>query len=141
MTGGDINKCSYLEQSRLSNEFSKDAIRLNSALDQVARKQRVEYYTPLGSRIPIVGGLAVLFKRIIRKLTKHLLIPIVDQQNEFNAGVRKYAEESYKHEIVSQQVLNIMILKMREQEEKNHQLENEITEMKKRLAAGERSLE
>ena len=59
------------EYNRLREELTKHAV--------------LKYYVPLYSDRKVIGPLIVLFKKIIRRLSKNLIFPLIEQQNEFNA--------------------------------------------------------
>ena len=61
------------EYGRLREELVKNAV--------------LDYYIPLRSDRKVIGPVIVLFKRIVRRLLSNLLLPLVRQQNTFNAHV------------------------------------------------------
>jgi len=45
------------------------------------------YYTPIHSNRKLIGGLILLFKKVVRRILKGLLQPMIDRQNAFNTFV------------------------------------------------------
>lgn len=65
---------------RFAERMDSDA--LLDALDEIKANYRIQYYWEFSGNM-----LKVLFKRIVRKLIKCVLLPIVDQQSDLNADI------------------------------------------------------
>lgn len=57
---------------------------------------------PLGSNKPVIGKLDILIKKIVRKLMRPIIYPIISRQNEFNASVTSSVNALYNNEIVTE---------------------------------------
>ncbi len=70
------------------SEYDFNAVEFNPVLferylAELDTKREVQAYRQLKSR-PVVGGIIIFFKKIIRKCTKFYVEPIVESQNEVN---------------------------------------------------------
>ncbi len=74
------------------------ASRVPSLLDHISvlkKNAELNFYLPLPEETSLRMKLANFIKRVIRKLIRPFLLPLVDQQNRFNAGVLHCMYEIY----------------------------------------------
>ena len=74
------------------------ASRAPSLLDHISvlkKNAELNFYLPLPEETSLRMKLANFIKRVIRKLIRPFLLPLVDQQNRFNAGVLHCMYEIY----------------------------------------------
>jgi hypothetical protein len=70
-----------------------------NAVDEVQRCATVSAHWGIASDVPVVGGLLVMFRRVLRILLRWYINPIVEQQNRFNqATVRALWELRLENE-------------------------------------------
>ena len=69
-------------------------------------KYMVKINYPIVSHKKIIGKYIIFWKKIIRRLLRWLIHPIVIEQNEFNASVTASINAIYNNEVVTHEVLN-----------------------------------
>jgi len=92
-------------QSADAGEFSFDMKELEQWREKNNRLFRVEYYRNIVSYRKRLSGLVVFVKRIIRKMMRSLIEPIVQDQNEFNGSVTASINALYNNARVSQEFM------------------------------------
>lgn len=70
----------------------------------------LHYFIPLTSHIKIIGKLVTFVKRVIRKMMRFLIVPVVDEQTRFNIStvdeVNKLKRQVEEQEALLQQIKN-----------------------------------
>ncbi|MBR4445017.1 MAG: hypothetical protein IKS37_03905 [Solobacterium sp.] len=95
---------------------------------------QVQTWQPIKSNRPL-GFLIIFFKKIIRKLIRFFIDPIVNEQNDFNANttrsmnqVRNYIHETSTKNTQTEDAVKAMQLRM-------ETMSREITELNRKVAA------
>jgi len=101
--------------------FDMDAFQRN--LEEINDMSRIQANRPLTSDRKSAGSLIVFFKKVIRKLTRFYVEPIVEDQNNFNYSVVRYLD-SLNAYVLMQDACN------RELKEENKKLKAQIEELK-----------
>ena len=128
-----------LGQTGLSStaEVVKDPLQQNSIIDYNNLEQRITQvnslwsivcYRPIYSSRRYVGKVIVLCKRVIRKLTKFLLEPIVGQQTQFNAATANAFNAVRNNDIALSAYIEKLLVENQTANEKIERLEQEITQ-------------
>lgn len=90
----------------------------------------IHYYHPVCSYKKVIGSVIVAVKKFFRKLLKSIFLPIIMEQNNFNASVTASINSLYNNEIITAEFI-------RTQEEKNEkirQLQNEVEKLKRKCS-------
>ena len=64
-----------------------DPVRFSQLVSEMDRLKQIYAYRQLQSRQNILGKFILFFKKVIRKMSKFYIEPIVSDQNNFNANV------------------------------------------------------
>lgn len=100
-----------------------------------------EYYEihshwSISSHRKFIGRFIVFFKKIVRKLLKWYIDPIVEQQNRFNGSVTASINALYNNDVVTdrfiknnQDQFNTILTRIEELEEQNENLQEEISDL------------
>ena len=105
----DIDGSEKLKEIGDTAQFSLEELEM--FVQQVHLRSRVDWYQPVDG-----GKLAGLFKKVIRRLCRFMLIPLVEKQNESNEAVFL--------------ALNQLLLYVREQEATIADLQKQLDEEK-----------
>jgi 2-polyprenyl-3-methyl-5-hydroxy-6-metoxy-1,4-benzoquinol methylase len=88
-------------------------------------KYLVKINYPIISHKKFIGKFVVFWKKIVRRLLRWLIYPIVTEQNEFNASVTASINAIYNNEIVTQEALN----ELHKQNNSLMKMENKLNEI------------
>lgn len=75
-------------------------------LQQVNNHWQLFYYRPITSYRKFIAGLVVLGKRIIRRLLKFLIEPLVEEQGQFNAATARVLNSVRNQNLFFQEAIN-----------------------------------
>lgn len=94
-------------EEKLDKEFDKGQFQFDLAellywKEKNNEYYRVEYYRGILTHRRFFGKTITLFKRVIRKMIRFLIEPIVKDQNEFNASITSSINALCNNEIVTQ---------------------------------------
>lgn len=78
---------SFSDVSVFQTDVFNDDV-FSDALDSVSRKWNVSYYKPL-----VGNPLKIFVTKVIRKIIKPLMFPLVTEQTEFNASVAQFINQ------------------------------------------------
>ena len=112
-------------ESASGNDYCFDFDTLKRHKEDCNRQYNVPYYRGIMPSWKRFNRPVIFMKRIIRKLCRSLIEPIVEQQNDFNASAVNTLNALYNNEIVTQafilqqQTVNAQILAL------HHQLQEE----------------
>ena len=124
----DIEKSN--NSAYMHNDISVfDMEQLNHSRERVNQLYQVQYYHPITSSKPIIGKLIVIVKKFMRKLLKSIILPMVMEQNDFNASVTMTLNSLYNNELVTMTYLQKVEALSRE----NDELKLKLLEIEKRL--------
>lgn len=109
-----------LETTSLGTENMIDRYAMEYSRKNINNSWQVQYYRNIYSCRPIIGKMIVFCKRIVRKLLKFLIEPIVEEQTRFNAEVVQAINSLCNNDVVFE--AHIM------------SLSNSVTEIKEQLS-------
>jgi len=92
----------------------------------------VNYYRNIYSQRKIIGHIIIFVKRVIRKLIKFLIEPIVLDQNAFNSSVTASINAIYNNTIVFQNIINSTINELNSTKDEINILKKQIKEINKK---------
>jgi len=98
------------------------------------RLYNVNYNRHLFSHGKIFGRFIIFIKRVIRKIVRFLIEPIVLDQNSFNGSVTASINAIYNNTIVFQNILNSTISELNYTKNELNILKKEINEINKKQA-------
>lgn len=117
-----------------SRPVSEDMPRLISDMRELEiwrennnRLYQVNYYRPIYSGRKLIGRTLVFVRRIIRRMIRFLLEPIVRDQNEFNGSVTASINAVYNNTIVFQSFMDDMGQRIKEMEALRGDTEKALT--------------
>lgn len=82
--------------------FSMDSFALEQTKMAVNERWQIHYYRPIYSCRRFVGRAIVFGKRVVRKLLKFLIEPLVEEQNQFNSAVTQNLNVLRNNDVVFQ---------------------------------------
>jgi O-antigen chain-terminating methyltransferase len=104
-------------------------------------KYEITSYWAITSHRKYIGKFLVLGKKIVRKLLKWYVNPIIEQQNEFNGSVTASINALYNNEVVTQDFIRHMKINKALEEKLKH-LEEDISKLGEKInQLGEENIE
>ncbi len=78
-----------LQEVRMILLLKENIYRLQRIKSQLTNC-RIEYYFEMRSNRRMIGGAITLYRRVVRRLLKFLISPIVEQQNKVNQSLKDF---------------------------------------------------
>lgn len=72
--------------TQMSQDEIIDTVYFENQVSSVNATWNIPYYRPLASHRKIIGRTIVFFKKAVRRILKFLLLPVIEDQNQFNAS-------------------------------------------------------
>lgn len=88
------------------HDYKFDIYEMERWKEQNNRSYNINYYHNIFSRRKFIGKFIVFFRRVIRRLLRFLIEPIITEQKDFNASVTASINALYNNEIVTQSFIN-----------------------------------
>ncbi|MBB2182842.1 methyltransferase domain-containing protein [Lachnospiraceae bacterium MD1] len=104
----DRNSLDYNNQNINKNDIKHgfDMHELSLWKDKNNQLYKVDYYRSIYSNRRFLSKPIIFFKRVVRKVMRFLLEPIVNDQNEFNASVTASINALYNNTIVTESFMS-----------------------------------
>ena len=83
---------------------------MQDCLADLQKKAALEYYLPLPEEASFRMKLGNFVKRVIRRLMKPIMLPIIDNQTRYNQAALVMMEKMYQHE----EALNVELCALRQ---------------------------
>ena len=121
--------------TQMSQDEIIDTVYFENQVSSVNATWNVPYYRPLASHRKIMGRFIVFFKKVVRKILKHLLLPIVEDQNRFNASTTNAINAIRNNDIVFLQNIKQLVAENANIKQHVERLETQLEEnMNKHLS-------
>ncbi len=136
----DFQDIPIVHQQKYQKYEHFDAARFAQELQQLNAFKEVQAHRPLATRIPVIGFLVVFIKKVIRRLLRFYIEPIVRDQNQWNTmavaclqSVEAFVEQMGQ---TQQQLQTLQAL-----QEENRILKVRVERMKRDVEQGQQALE
>lgn len=113
--------------------FHIDLEKLDRELRDVNGLYQIKYYHPIYSCRKLIGKWIVWGKRIVRKLLKFLIEPILNDQSDFNAAVAQSLNSMRNNHVVFQAAINSICDEIAQQRRAVEALHRESKEKQEKL--------
>lgn len=124
---GDEHKQQMIPASKVTS-FMIDQKKLDEELSASNRLFQIHYYRPIYSCRKFIGGLLVFGKKVVRKLLKFLIEPVVEEQNQFNAAIVRSLNVMRNNHVVFQAAIDFLCDEMRQQKSVVDNLKSETSQ-------------
>lgn len=95
--------------TQMSQDEIIDTVNFENQVSSVNATWNIPYYRPLASHRKIIGRTIVFFKKAVRRILKFLLLPVIEDQNQFNASTTNAINAIRNNDIVFLQSIKQLV--------------------------------
>ena len=129
LLGRNANAISQKENCAQDTKTGRDLVDLHhmqQQIEAVNQLWKVECYGPIYSCRRVIGKLVVLCKRVIRRLTRFIVEPVVGQQVQFNAAATNAFNALRNDDIAMTAQIDKLLMENRHLQDKLHEIEEKL---------------
>lgn len=125
------NKCR--ESGSSAAHFNYDMNELALWRERNNQLYKIGYYREIYSNRKYFGKFIVFFKRVVRRIMKFLIEPIINEQNDFNGSVTASINALYNNEVVTSEFIKKLTYEKDIIEKELKQIKNQFENQKQEL--------